>query len=356
MRILHVADTHLGLRQYGLEARRQDMADAFSQVIDATLKTEIAAVIHAGDLFDNRIPTTDDLRDVVNQLNRLHRANIPFLGIVGNHEGKRGHQWLDLFAQLGLAIHLNAQIPFDLNGVPVYGVDYLSRREKEVAPPKMDGGIVVMHQLLDKSAPHGELALQDLFDCGAKLVLLGDYHEHNVWREGGTLVTYCGSTERASAGEVGRRGFSLIDLDSLALERRELDTRRFVYLGSKKAPLKDPVSELESQAHRLQDAVVVLSVGETSQTPRQLKEEGARKGALYVIVRNVEVDSDDTDTPFAIEQLSSMEHLGQIIDQACQEHGFSDLTLQVDELVRDPDIPDSRVDERITQVLEEAGL
>jgi exonuclease SbcD len=32
---------------------------------------------------------------------RLHEAGIPFLGVVGNHEQKRGVQWLDLFAALG---------------------------------------------------------------------------------------------------------------------------------------------------------------------------------------------------------------------------------------------------------------
>lgn len=360
MKILHVADTHLGLRQYGLETRRRDMAAAFERVVDVAVQSDVVALIHAGDVLDTRTPTTDDLRDVFTQLTRLREAGIPFLGVVGNHEGKRGHQWIDLFAQLRLAVHLNSETPYDLRGVPVRGVDYLSRRPEEVAPPRVDGGILVMHQLLDQSAPHGELALQQLFECGARLVLLGDDHHHNVWRDGDTMVTYSGSTERCSSGEAASRGFSIINLNTLALERRELKTRRFCYLGSREHPLKDPLAEMEAQDHRLKDAVVVLHLGEQPHTPRKLKEEGERRGALHVIARRVEGATPDGGLrglcPTAIEQLSSGRHLQRAIDRAVGERPFSQLVRQVDELVRDADVPDSRVDERVTEALENAGM
>lgn len=354
MRILHVADTHLGMRQYGLETRRSDFSAAFTQVVSAALDAEVRAVIHAGDLFDNRAPATDDLRDLVTGLARLRQAKIPFLGIVGNHEGKRHHQWLDLFAQLGLAIHLNPEEPFDLDGVPVWGVDYLGRRSREVKPPQLDGGILAMHQLLDKSAPYGELALQDLLDCGARLVLLGDDHEHHVWRKNDVLVSYCGSTERVSISEKARRGFTIVDYETLAIERRELDTRRFLYIGSNREPVRDSVAEMQALEHLVRDAVVVVYVAASAHTPRQLKEEGAARGALHIIVKNVQFESIDTDTLFAIEQLSTAEHLEMAIDEVRDQQDFSDLLLHIEEVVRDAAVPDSRVGERVLQRLEEA--
>ncbi|HEY5596274.1 MAG TPA: metallophosphoesterase, partial [Candidatus Bipolaricaulota bacterium] len=94
MRILHTADTHLGFRQYGLQERRDDFFKAFQQVVNVAIEKEVGAVVHAGDLFDNRFPTTEDLAEILGELSRLKACGIPFLGVTGNHDGKRGKQWL----------------------------------------------------------------------------------------------------------------------------------------------------------------------------------------------------------------------------------------------------------------------
>jgi len=357
VRILHVADTHLGMRQYGLEVRRKDFSDAFQQVIDAAIEEQVDAVIHAGDLFDNRLPSMEDLRDVFRQLSLLRNANIPFLGIVGNHESKRDAQWLDLFAQLGMAIHLNFEQPYDLNGVPVYGVDYISRRQDEVHPPKVDGGILVMHQLVNAKevTPSGELAIRELFECGAKLILLGDYHEHQIWREGDVMISYPGSTERVSTAERPRRGFTIFDYENLSLERRELNTRRFTYLGTQKEPLADPVAEFEALQHLVKDAVTVIQPIHGTLTPRQLQEEGFKREALFVIVRRPQdVMAEDEKSP-TISQLQ-IEQLDGVISEEIEKREFSQLSADIDKVIRDPSVVDTKVDERITQLLEEAGV
>lgn len=358
MRILHVADTHLGMRQYGLEARRRDFSDAFQQVIDAAIQDKVDAIIHAGDLFDNRLPSMEDLRDVFRQLSQLRKANIPFLGIVGNHESKRDAQWLDLFSQLGMAVHLNHEQPYDLNGIPVYGVDYISRRPNEVHPPEVDGGILVMHQLTNAKevTPSGELAMDELYKCGARLILLGDYHEYQIWREGEVLVSYCGSTERISTAERARRGFTIFDYENLSLERHELDTRRFTYLGTQDKPLDDPVAELDAMAHLVKDSVTVIRPSQGTLTPRHLQEEGLKRGALFVIVRRpqeVIVDSDEGG--LAISQLQ-IEQLDSAISEEIHKREFSQLVADMDQIVRDPSVVDTKVDDTITQLLEEAGV
>ncbi|MFQ6090783.1 MAG: exonuclease SbcCD subunit D, partial [Candidatus Bipolaricaulia bacterium] len=89
MKILHTADTHIGTRQYGLAERRADFSQALLQVVELACAEGVRAVIHSGDLFDNRNPSTEDLRDVLQGLLRLREAGIPFLAVVGNHEQKR---------------------------------------------------------------------------------------------------------------------------------------------------------------------------------------------------------------------------------------------------------------------------
>ncbi len=352
MRILHVADTHLGTRQYGLEARRRDFAAAFRQLIDLALEHGVEAVVHAGDLFNDRSPLMEDLTDVVRELGRLRDAGIPFLGVVGNHEGKRGLQWLDLFEHLGLAVHLRDDNPYEIEGLPFWGRDFCGRRADEVKPPAVRGGVLVMHQMLDQVAHiQGELKLADLAACGADVVLLGDNHEHAVWRAGGTLVTYSGSSERWSAGERNRRGCTLLAPDTGALQRLELDTRRFLYLEA----ADDPLRELDAHARQLQGAVVVLRTG-PEQTPRKLEAEGQRRGALYVIVRRADREEDD-DAPLAqLEQLTSTEQLQSVVSAAVEGQNLSELARRIDEVVRERSVPDSRVDERVSELLEGSGL
>ncbi len=47
----HISDTHLGLQQYGLEEREQDVYDSFNQSINISIKDHVDFVIFAGDIF-----------------------------------------------------------------------------------------------------------------------------------------------------------------------------------------------------------------------------------------------------------------------------------------------------------------
>ncbi|MGB9938747.1 metallophosphoesterase [Methanosarcina sp.] len=122
IRILHTADTHLGYRQYHSEARRTDFFAAFELVVNDAVEMQVDAVVHAGDLFDSRNPTLEDLLETMNLLSRLKVADIPFFGIVGNHESKQNTQWLDLFEEMGLAARLGKK-PLMVGNVAVYGID-----------------------------------------------------------------------------------------------------------------------------------------------------------------------------------------------------------------------------------------
>ena len=344
--ILHVADSHVGARQYGLAERRADFSHALFQVAELAVAEGVRAVVHAGDLFDSRNPSTEDLRDVLSALLRLREAGVPFLGIVGNHEQKRGVQWLDLFASLGLAVHLGGE-PYRLNGLPIYGLDYAGRRELEL--PNLQGGVLVAHQLLDRIAPvRGELKLSRLLECGAEVVLLGDYHEHQSWLEHNVLVTYSGSTERWRASERGPRGCSLIDLGTKRLERRKLETRRFVYLEADEDPLR------ALAAHDLRGAVVCAYRG-GEHTPQEIEEEALRRGALAV--QFLEGDSAATigEEPEPEEPPLEFADLEEALAHELARTDLSRRGREIEAIIRDERIPDSNVDLEVTKLLESRG-
>lgn len=342
-KVLHTGDTHIGFRQYGLEERREDFARAFLQVVHIALEEKVSAVIHAGDLFEDRTPGAEDLLATMQGLFTLKDAGISFLGIVGNHEQRRGTQWIDFFESLGLAVHLRPQKPFELDGVPIYGLDFSGRRP--ITPPHCEGGVLVCHQLLDAVELDGELALEKLWHCGAQFVLLGDYHEHRSWREENKLVTYCGSTERWMLDEKKHRGVNIIDLHSGRLQRHELVTRRFIYIPAD----EDPIQRIENSDVR--GAVVVVYLNAATPTAAEIEHVGYEHGALAVRVRDVRVPTEQLAEPSVTVEFGDVE---QVISEALAKKNLSPLAREIDQVIRDLTIADSNVDAEVTALLERA--
>lgn len=350
MRILHTADTHIGTRQYGLEERRADFSLAFQRTVEVAIEEEVDAVVHAGDLFDDRYPSAEDLHETLQALDRLGRSGIPFLGVVGNHEKRRGVQWLDLFSQLGLAVHITHE-PYELGGARFFGIDYSGRRELEL--PDMDAGddegkidVLVCHQMLDRVRSDGELRLDELTGSGARFVLLGDYHEHQVWRRGDVLVTYPGSTERWSLDERDARALSLIDLEAGRLDRRVLSTRRFIYIGQD----DDPLKALEAHRDKLEGAVVCVYVGRDGAEVREIEEHARDRGALAVRVIDVREAAPAEES--AVEVDLEVENVDALVSEHLQQMDLSSTTRHIDEIIRDPNMADSNIDPEVSKLLE----
>jgi len=344
IKILHVADTHIGTRQYGLAERRNDFSQALFQVVELAIAEEVRAVVHSGDLFDNRNPSTEDLRDVLLALLRLREGGIPFLAVVGNHEQKRGVQWLDLFQSLELAVHLGTE-PYDLDGIPIWGLDYAGRREVEL--PQLEGRVLVAHQMLDRLDPvRGELKFVKLLESGAEAVLLGDYHEHRSWLEGGVLITYPGSTERWRASERAPRGCSIIDLESKRIERRELRTRGFIYIEEDEDPLRGLA------ARELKGAVVCIYLGNFQYTPQEIEEEALGRGALAVQLLDRRTAAPMGEEERGVKIEVEFADLEEFLSRELAELELSPWGREVDAIIRDERIPDSNVDPEVTKLLE----
>ena len=85
-RFLHMADCHLGYRQYNLNERFNDFGRAFHKVIDVAISEKVDFVLLAGDLFHKRAIDAMTLNHAVSALERLRTAQIPCIAIQGNHE------------------------------------------------------------------------------------------------------------------------------------------------------------------------------------------------------------------------------------------------------------------------------
>jgi exonuclease SbcD len=95
VRIVHISDTHLGLRELhhtdaeGRNVREQDVYEVFARAIDKALELKPAAVVHSGDLFHGHHPSAAALGVALDQISRLRAAGIEFVVIAGNHSTPR---------------------------------------------------------------------------------------------------------------------------------------------------------------------------------------------------------------------------------------------------------------------------
>ena len=238
MKVLHLADTHLGYSAYrkateeGINQREIDVYDAFTQCIDYAVKTKPDLVLHAGDLFDSVRPTNRAITVAIQQILRLSQENIPFIVISGNHETPRLKETGNIFT---IFEHLDHVYPIHDNRYEIISLQTKNETVMIHAIPQCQSpkefDVNFKKIAIDKKVEynfllaHGAVAgikefrmnefnelfipvknIQQNFDY----IALGHYHMYTKLREN---AFYAGSTERLSFTEAGnQKGFLEIDL------------------------------------------------------------------------------------------------------------------------------------------------
>jgi len=361
-RVIHTGDTHLGYRQYHSPARREDFAAAFRSVVEDAIDQNVDAVVHAGDLYHDRQPGLPDLLETIDILRPLKNADIPFLAVVGNHESTRQGQWLDLFETLGLATRL------DSNGTEVgettfYGLDYVPESKRDdldydFSNPETEHAALVSHGLFTPF-PHANWEIETVLEesnVEFDAVLLGDNHTPDSADLEGTWVTYCGSTERASASERDPRGYNIVTFDDGAsITRRGIDTRDFVFVDLElKGDEGTGFVRERVREEDVADAVVIVTIeGEGGRvTPAEIEEFGEESGALVTRVNDRrEIDEDvEVDVSFADPD--------EAVRERVRELGLSQAARDIDETIRESKTADANVRDavksRVREIVDDA--
>src|SRR4030042_2421927 len=93
MKIVHFADLHLGVENYGrtdpatgLNSRLMDFLAAFDQLVDYCLENHVDLVVFCGDAYKTREPTQTQQREFARRINRLASSGIPVFLLIGNHD------------------------------------------------------------------------------------------------------------------------------------------------------------------------------------------------------------------------------------------------------------------------------
>lgn len=263
VRIAHLADPHLGYRQYhrqtsgGINQREADVAMAFRTAIDGVIAARPDAVLVAGDLFHAVRPSNAAIVDAFRQFQRLRDAlpAVPVVLIAGNHDTPRSSETgsiLRLFAELGVDVATGAarRLEYPDIGLSVLAVPHaaLVAAERPIMRPEGD----LPHQVLmlhgeveglfpaDRSTAEygGEMVSPDDLRAGGwSYVALGHYHIQaavapRIWYAG--ALEYVSSNiwgevrEDAEQGHTGK-GWLLADLTTGAVTRQALPLARGIH-------------------------------------------------------------------------------------------------------------------------------
>jgi len=368
-KILHLSDTHLGNRQYGSDTRRDDFTRAFDAAIDRALDENVDAVIHTGDLFHRRTPSLPIVTDYIEILRKLADEDIPFYGIVGNHDRKMDQQWLDLIRETGTAKRLD-QTPTMVNDeVALYGIDAVTKPAWHAAdftleePSNSDAfRLLGLHQLFEPLVPefyadHDLTEVLERVDIEIDALALGDYHKTESKIVDGVPAWYAGSTERCATDEIEPRTVSLLEIEDGDLERRELelDSREFESIridfddGDSHGYARD-----ELDRHQLDDkvAIVTLTGERTPVTSSDVYDMAIDKGAAVC-----KVDDNRGRRQLDLEDgpQGDIQSADKLIEEKLADQNLSDIATDVEERVRtDDDLAQTSIDDTMEELIKEA--
>ena len=337
LHLLHLADIHFGMENYGrldpasgLNRRLLDFTGSVNTAIDYALDHDVHLAIFAGDIYKHRDPEPSWQRAFAGCVRRLAEADVPVVILVGNHDQPNTHgkaHAVEIFDTLALprvTVISHPQlhtIPTAAGPVQVAGFPYMTRsfmlsREqyKELSIPDahklmvQQADIILRDfaQQLDPSLPavltlHGSVAnavlsseqsimmvghdplipLGSLTDPAWDYVALGHIHRHQDLNRGAQPpVVYSGSIERIDFGEEREdKGFVWVQVEKghTAFTFVPVEARRFVTLRLD-GRSGDPVELLDKElaVHDIDDAIVRVIVTMDAETAGHLDERRLR--------------------------------------------------------------------------------
>lgn len=236
MRLLHLADVHLGasMSSFGDLAgeRGRRLLDAFRELPSIAEREGAHAVLVAGDLFDRPEPGAEAVAAAAETFARLEEADRPVFVVPGNHDSSTLHHHPYAEPLGGARVFLapgfeRRTVETAAGDLHVYGLAYdVGREDDPVSTWERDDlpgvHVALLHGSVEFS-PHwkiGKNALRLPLDALAKLdcdyVALGDYHgfrpPERFGGPSGTRACYPGSFAALDLGETGPRGYVVAEV------------------------------------------------------------------------------------------------------------------------------------------------
>jgi exonuclease SbcD len=354
IKLLHLADLHIGMENYGrldpatgMHTRLIDYLDRLDEALDYGLAEGADAVLIAGDVYKNRTPNPTHQREFARRLRRIRAAGLPIFILVGNHDvspaAGRAHsiEIFDTLALEGVTIAERAGLhmietragPLQILALPwITRHNLLTKEELRLASfleietllmERIENFLRTKAEELDPDIPsvltvHGtidgatvgaerqimlgkDLVLPKSFLAlpGVDYVAMGHIHKHQSLGAHPPVV-YPGSIERIDFGEEHEdKGCVLVELEKGATNWRfhKLAARPFVTVDVDVRNSPEPQARVATAIEKqsLAGAVVRVKVDATQEQAALLRTDEIQQqldagGAFHIAAIAIEVE------------------------------------------------------------------
>ena len=276
MKFSHISDTHLGLIQYGLEEREQDIYDSFNQAIDISIQDKVDFVIFAGDIFHTPNPSGTAILQMANALKRLKENEIESFFILGEHDISRVRSTPIpyVYHNLEFSKYVGRGEPVYYKDVMIVGFDKIRKNEmtgleekflrvESLADKHKGHKILVLHQgITEVNKFAGEVNSTDL-PKNFTYYAMGHLHDKFLKQYDhlkGPLA-YPGSTEMTTSEGIKEteKGFFKVDIsdDEAKPEWIKLDTRPQISLKTEFENIDSAIKELNKKISGLEKKPII---------------------------------------------------------------------------------------------------
>ena len=292
LRILHLADIHLGMENYGrpdpltgLSSRLGDFIKSLNQALDWALQNDVHLVLIAGDIFKNRDPTPTVQREFAKCIRKLSAAGMPTFILVGNHDVPNALQranTVEIYSTLAVPQVTVAHQPgvhtieTMAGAVQIVALPWITRSQlmrraehRNLTPEDLNREMLTMIEgFIDKAADGLDPNLPAVLTAHASVqgavfssekdimlgadvtipksivanprfdyVAMGHIHKHQVLSHARPPIVYPGSLERIDFGEEKeKKGFVVVEIEGrgpdgerpVRFDFHEVDARRFL--------------------------------------------------------------------------------------------------------------------------------
>ena len=276
MKFSHISDTHLGLIQYGLEEREQDVYDSFNQAIDISIQDKVDFVIFAGDIFHTPNPSGTAILQMANALKRLKENGVESFFVLGEHDISRVRSTPIpyVYHNLEFSKYVGRGEPVYYEDVMIVGFDKIRKNEMtgleekfldmESLAEKHEGHkILVLHQgITEVNKFAGEVNSTDL-PKNFTYYAMGHLHDKFLKQYDhlkGPLA-YPGSTEMTTSEGIKEteKGFFKVDIsnDEAKPEWIKLDTRPQISVKTEFENIDSVIKELNEKISGLEKKPII---------------------------------------------------------------------------------------------------
>ena len=276
MKFSHISDTHLGLIQYGLEEREQDIYDSFNQAIDISIQDKVDFVIFAGDIFHTPNPSGTAILQMANALKRLKENGIESFFVLGEHDISRVRSTPIpyVYHNLEFSKYVGRGEPVYYKDVMIVGFDKIRKNEmtgleekflrvESLANDHKGHKILVLHQgITEVNKFAGEVNSTDL-PKNFTYYAMGHLHDKFLKQYDhlkGPLA-YPGSTEMTTSEGIKEteKGFFKVDIsdDEAKPEWIKLDTRPQISVKTEFENIDSVIKELNEKISGLEKKPII---------------------------------------------------------------------------------------------------